>query len=141
MRGLCSEKIALVPTAMSALLLAKILAAPGAELVRFIAFFVLPLACFARLEAQALKDLKGRWKLIALAPALLLGAVVYLLAFDALIALILGREPQEPLFVAYLFATGVGTGLLCLLLAGRKLGPEHAPSIPVTGTPRTRYRR
>lgn len=127
---------------MSALLLAKTLAAPGTEFLRFIVFFVLPLACFAGLEARSLKDLGGGWKLLACAPALLLGAVVYLLAADALIALLLGREPQESLFFAYLFSAGAGTVVLCLLLAGQRLSRRSSrPSIPVAGTPGTRYRR
>lgn len=127
---------------MSALLLAKTLAAPGAELIRFIALFVLPLACFAGLEARALKGLDGGWKLVAFAPALLLGAVVYLLAADALIALFLGHEPQESLFVVYLIAAGAGTAVLCLLLAGHKLSRKASrSSLPVAGTSGTRYRR
>ncbi len=127
---------------MSALLLAKTLAAPGAELLRFMMFFVLPLFCFARLEARALKALGGSWKLLAFAPALLLGAVVYLLAADTLIALLLGREPQESLFFVYLFCAGAGTVVLCLLLAGQRLSRRSSrSSIPVAGTPGARYRR
>lgn len=115
------QSIIVPPTAMSALLLAKGLLALQTEAFRFVVLFVLPIACYARLQSETFKRLEGLWKLCAMAPALLLGAVVYVLASDAIIALVLHHEPAERLFIVYLFTGAACSGFLCALLAGRRL--------------------
>jgi len=111
---------------MSALLLAKALLALQTEAFRFVLLFVLPIACYARLQTETFKRVQGLWKLLAMAPALLLGAVVYLLAFDAFIALVLHHDPAEDLFRVYLF-TGAGCfGFLFAMLGASRLMLAHS---------------
>ncbi len=126
---------------MPTLIVASLLAAPGAELLHLLAFFVLPLAGFGALEVRALKRLGGAWKLLAFAPAVLVSAVVYLLAADVLIWLLLGREPQRDLSVAFLLSVAAGSAVIGLLLAATRPGPPARRSMPVPGNSGTRYRR
>ncbi len=126
---------------MPTLIVANLLIAPGAGLLHLLVFFGLPLAGFGALEARALKRLDGTWKLLALAPAVLVGAVVYLLVADALISFLLGREPQEGLISAFLFAAAAGAAIVALLLAGHRLRPPARRSMPISGNRGARYRR
>ncbi len=121
---------------MPTLIVANLLTAPGAGLLHFLAFFVLPLAGFGALEARALKRLPGVGKLLALAPAVLVGAIVYLLAADVLNWLLLGRPPQDDLSTAFLFAAAAGAAIVGVLLA---FWPSR--SMPFSGNPGPRYRR
>ncbi len=124
---------------MPAFILANLLTEPGADLLHVAVFFVLPLCAFGALEARALKRLGGIWKLLAFAPAVLVGAVVYLLVADVLIALLLGREPQPGLSTAFLVAALAGAAVIGVLLAAHRLSPPH--SMPFSGTHGPRYRR
>ncbi len=114
---------------MVAFVFSNSLPALQADVFRFLALYVLPLWIYVRLQAETLKRMHGPWKLVALAPGLLMSAVVYVLTFEAVIALVVQRRPGEDLFVIYVLTGAACSAFLCAMLVGRKLArPPRSPA-------------